>query len=310
MLLTYAISLLTDRILVINVTVPCKLSNFLIPNEIKWLQDIPNLDNLSKLIVPINWQGKIKRSGISKINFMKFKHDVIVIKTGMQLIKHLTINRNHQIKLKQLGFRIDDFNIENLIYIWYKKLFKFNGNLNKQYFKLIQQLKPSVNTKLICAQIRIGNEFGIPFMKRQDTKKFWNFIQNQFINKNKEYKLFITSDHSDVIDEAFSVFNNTDKLIAFKENSFHITLFDHKKKKCAQVADLLFDFNILGSYCDMGVVSHSGFGMIGILNRKDQKDLNNFYVYTNPTNLKSEYWNRNNLDFIQYNNSLLYLEFN
>ncbi len=108
--------MITDRILVINVTVPCKLSNFLIPNEIKWLQDIPNLNNLSKLIIPINWQGKIKRSGISKINFMKLKHDIIVIKTGMQLIKHLTINKNHQIKLKQLGFKIDDFNIEHLIY--------------------------------------------------------------------------------------------------------------------------------------------------------------------------------------------------
>jgi hypothetical protein len=302
--------LITDRILVINVTVPCKLSNFLIPNEIKWLQDIPNLNNLSKLMIPINWRGKVIDSGFSKINFLNYTQDIIVIKTGMQLIKHLTINNNHQIKLKQLGFKIDDFNIEHLIYNWYNRLFKFEENMDKRYNKLIKQLKPSVDTKLICAQIRIGNEFGIPFMKREETKKFWNFIKNQFINKNKEYKLFITSDHSDVIDEAFRVFNKTDKLIAFKENSFHITLFDHKKKKCDQVADLLFDFNILGDHCDMGVVSHSGFGMIGILNRKNQNDLNNFYVYTNPANLKSEYWNRNNLDFVQYNNSLLYLEFN
>jgi hypothetical protein len=60
----------------------------------------------------------------------------------------------------------------------------------------------------VCAQIRIGDNLITPFMKREETKKLCNFIQNQFINKNKEYKLFITSDHSDVIDEAFRVFNN------------------------------------------------------------------------------------------------------
>jgi hypothetical protein len=41
----------------------------------------------------------------------------------MQLIKHLTINKDHKIKLKKLAFVIDDFNIEHLIYNLYKRLF-------------------------------------------------------------------------------------------------------------------------------------------------------------------------------------------
>ena len=113
MFLTYAISLITNRVLLINVTVPCKLSNFLKPNEINWLQDIPNFNKLTKFIVPINWKGKMNESAFSKINFLNYTQDVLVIKTGMQLLKHLTINKEHQKKLIKLGFEIKNFNIEN-----------------------------------------------------------------------------------------------------------------------------------------------------------------------------------------------------
>jgi hypothetical protein len=60
----------------------------------------------------------------------------------------------------------------------------------------------------------------------------------------------------------------------------------------------------------MAVISHSGFGILGVLNRKNTECLKeNFYVYTNPFNLKQNFWNRNNLSFHKFSKSLLYLEY-
>jgi hypothetical protein len=39
----------------------------------------------------------------------------------MQLIKHLTINKNHHEKIKQLGYSLNEFTIENMIDKWYNK---------------------------------------------------------------------------------------------------------------------------------------------------------------------------------------------
>ena len=61
--------------------------------------------------------------------------------------------------------------------------------------------------------------------------------------------------------------------------------------------------------CDYGVVNQSGFGLVGILNRKDLKDLKNFYVFTNLENLKKSWSNRNDQNFIPFKNSLLYVDF-
>ena len=79
--------------------------------------------------------------------------------------------------------------------------------------------------------------------------------------------------------------------------------------ECDRIAEIYLDFFMLGK-CDMGVVSHSGFGLIGILNRKELKDLKNFYVFTNQENLKRKFRNRNDLYFIPFNASILYVEFN
>jgi len=68
------------------------------------------------------------------------------------------------------------------------------------------------------------------------------------------------------------------------------------------------DFNLLGN-CDYAVVSHSGFGILGVIKRKI-KDFKNIYVFTNPEQIKSKFWNRNNLSFYSLDSSFLYLEFN
>ena len=106
-----------------------------------------------------------------------------------------------------------------------------------------------------------------------------------------------------MIDEAEREFN--DKVVGFKKNSFHMGLL---KTGCgSEVGNIIVDFELLGQ-CDMGVVTHSGFGMVGVL-KKENKNFKNFFVYTDPVSMKKDYWSRENQSFHSFDPSLFYLEF-
>jgi hypothetical protein len=282
MLTVYAISLLTDRTFIIKneLSKNCFLQKFLLPNEINWLNNVTDIyNNLTRNYIEFSWYGKIKDSHFSQINFLEYYEDtdILTASTGMQLIKHLTINKNHHEKIKQLGYSLNEFTIENMIDKWYNKLFKLNNNLDKNLNEIISRVN---NSRFICAQIRIGGEMGIPFVPRSNTKLFWNFIRTNFLANNsiKDFKLFVTSDFADVVDEAYNEFG-ANNVIGFKNNSFHIHFASNLNKTCDDVGKIILDFSIL-SKCEYGIVSLSGFGMFGYINRKD-KNYKNLYVYNN-----------------------------
>ena len=218
----YAISLLMDRQLLIKIT-PCELSKYLEPNEIDWSIDhIPNYENLTKETFYISYNDRFVKNGLKNINFLNFKNqtNVILYRDGFNLIKHLTLNSNHHEKIKSLGYSLNTFNIEQLFYDAYRKLFKFNKNLDRLFNTMLRQAKPNRNTKLICAQIRTGDDGSFQFMARNDTRLFWRFIQNEFTPKLNDYKIFITTDKSSVIDEAIQMFGNGIK-ISITKYLFH-----------------------------------------------------------------------------------------
>ncbi len=270
---TYAISLLTDRKLIIRIKKTCDISKYLLPNEIDWNINLHQLENYHQLTTHnlfIYYNEDFIKNELKYINFVNYEtnKDVIVIRTGFNLLPYLAANPEHRLKLSQLGFNnVKAFTIEKLFYKWYKKLFKFNRNLQTKYDKLLNNnLKINNNSKLICAQVRLGGGGGVSidlkFTSRQNTALYWSHIKNMFLKNNEnnysllfDYKLFITTDTPDVIDEARQVFGK-DKVFGFKESSYHIE-FKRSSKQCDKLSELFIDFKLLGD-CDMGVISHSG----------------------------------------------------
>lgn len=184
----------------------------------------------------------MNESSFSKINFISYYSttDVIVITTNMQLIQHLTINKKHHKRIRELGYSIDNFNIEYLIDKWYEKLFKFSVQLHADYEKYLKILKPSVETKLICAQIRI-----FTYNERRYVPLFWQFIKEQFIKKNlngSDYKVFVTSDRPDIVDQSFKLFG--ERAVGRRANSFHLNYVNGDGSKCENIMKLIFDFQI------------------------------------------------------------------
>lgn len=306
---TYALSLLTDRQLLIKIDKPCKLEKSIEPNEIDWAQDVPNFDKLSQHKMFIYRDYDYVKNVFIKENFLNYhsEKDLIIVRTGLNLVKHLTINEAHHEKIEALGYSVKNFSIEYLLHTWYKKLFKFNSYLEIKYQKLLKASKPTKNTKVICAQLRIGSSTDFQFTSRNSSRYYWDTIKQKFLTNITDYKLFITTDVSNVIDEAVKEFGS-DKLIGFKSHSSHIDFVEKmdNDKKCIETSELFIDFFFLGK-CDMGVISQSGFGLYGILNREN-KNLDDFYVYSNPTGISKSFWERKNLTFIKYSPTLIYLE--
>lgn len=295
---TYAISLLTDRQLLIKIDKPCKIENYLYPNEINWVYNSTAIKHLTKYELNIDYNKNI----LLNINVLDFKKDfdLIIVRTGANFVRYLALNSKYHQKIQQLGYTIDNFNLETQFYNWYKKLFKFNNNLEIKYRNL---LNITSNKKLICAQVRLGGGRDRTFVPKNSPRLYWDLIKNKFLFNLTDYKLFITTDSKEVIDEANKEFDSN-KVIAFKQSSYHIdfVLFPFKTaRQCNQMSDLFLDFYFLGQ-CHMGVVSHSGFGLLGILNRKNLNEIyDNFYVYT-------DFWNKSQtLDFHRFNTSILYL---
>ncbi len=107
------------------------------------------------------------------------------------------------------------------------------------------------------------------------------------------------------------------RVIAFPSRSVHLEAETYKRfekfnnSHCDLLSEVYLDFYLLG-ICDQGVISHSGFGLFGILNnKKTTKEINeNFYVFANPNNLRRKWRDNKDQFFTAFNRSLLYLEYN
>ena len=186
------------------------------------------------------------------------------------------------------------------VHKWYNQLFKLPERLQARYQEFLREAKPNEDTGLICAQIRVGSKTGknnqdLFFMARNQTSVYWDLIKTEFIQKLYEkgnYKIFVTSDREDVKEEAVQLFGQH-KVIATRNSSMHfgIDISQSNDPRCPNLENVLYDFNLL-SNCDAAAVSHSGFGIMAMLNRPDPNK--NFFIYSleDQTILKNSYWDR------------------
>jgi hypothetical protein len=127
-----------DRKLIISETKPCKLEN-----KLNWTFNISNYNNLKKYELNIGYDDHFVRYKLPSIDFTEYyKHiDIILVKTGFNLIKHLTLNKKYHEKIKSIGYSIETFNIESLCFEWTIKLFKFSDKLQIKYNQILKLLK-------------------------------------------------------------------------------------------------------------------------------------------------------------------------
>jgi hypothetical protein len=286
-------SLITNRTFLIVMSHPCDLKNMLEINEIHWNNTVECLDELE-----IEYLNKVSNSEFHKllryqdIKEYKSSADVIIIHNNLDWIQSFSFNINLYQDIIRLGYTIDKFKLPYLFRDFYKKLFKLTPKLMNKYREFEKRAKPNNKTKLYCAQIRIGGkrpyvEFDKMFTERNNSRLYWQFMKNNFLTNQstKDYKIFITTDTQSVEEEAIVEFG-ADYVV---HNSGLITHFDREKiiskNNCERVERAILDFHSL-QLCDEVVISKSGFGILGILNRQDPiknlyrfEKINNNYVF-------------------------------
>ncbi|CAF0953066.1 unnamed protein product [Brachionus calyciflorus] len=299
---TYAFSLITNRTFLIKITKNCDLKNILIPNKILWYSSqVPNSVSNKTLNYAWNYNLEIEFRNSTTILKEISNENLIIIKSGFMFSNVLSENRNFQERLNQLGYEPSKFKLAFQLRKWYQDLFRLNKRLQVKYDKLLKQMKPTVNSKLICAQLRMGDEGHVGESDLDMGSKFWNFINQTFLidDKMNKFSIFITSDREYFKKDAELFFRN--KRVFYTGNSSLHVERPSDSNQCENLEKVIFDFHLMQN-CDIGVVSHSGFGILAMWNRPDPfKDL---YVYTkkNQDELRQNYWNRKNLTFVKYGN--------
>jgi hypothetical protein len=209
-------------------------------------------------------------------------------------------------RLNQIGFNEDSFRFEYLIYPVYQKLFKLRNETQIKVNNFINKIRNN-SIDLICAQIRIGDHDGTRPLPYNHIYKYFNLIKQKLIFETleeKDYRVYITSDRDSVLMEALNYFGG-DKVVNIELDGSYIQGIHLDKDKssksdynCYQYEAPIVSFHLL-QFCDKIVVSQSGFGILGALNR-DNDPFREFYIYTSQKLLHDPEASRKSLSFYNY----------
>jgi hypothetical protein len=187
---TYAISLLLGRHFLINITKPCNLSDFLLPNEHDWSVSVPSLiakrklrPNFTSISYLTRNYGFYKAYNVTDVLNMMFTYwdvDVIYFQVNDNWLPFFQSDKTLRRRIAQLGYDPYNFRLGYLLKPWLKRLFRYSDTVKSEYEKHVPKLKPNNKTVLICAQIRTHD---VP--KKKNVFKatlFWDFIMVYYLS--------------------------------------------------------------------------------------------------------------------------------
>ena len=269
-----ALALIQNRNFLITITQPCLINNLLESNLIKWDAQMTRNTSRSYELHSVDDLKMISKMKTLNLKTYLNEYDLITIRNNQNWLKSFSINPTISHSINQLGYSQSEFRTHFLMREWYTALFKLKPNLTKRYEDFLKLAKPNSETKLICAQIRLGGSnrknhaSDWKFNERNVTKLVWEFIRKTFLSKvSSNYKLFVTTDDEDVEKEALEQFGSS-QLVINSGDIIHIDRDVRNLNDCSKIEKTILDFHCLQN-CDMAVISKSGFGKLGLWNRRN-----------------------------------------
>lgn len=252
---SYLLANATNRTFGVIMKHPCDMNKFLVPNTYNWTITPEQIQNLTTSSLSVRNNRKFTNS-LTNIDFNRiYPQDVVYILNNQEY--HLQLFQN---KLYRKNLEWARKLPKNLIYrTILNKLFKLHPNLEKKKNVFLKMARPSPQSKLICAQVRMGKNPSIPWDNRQmnsmaGVENLWNF----FDEKDNVSNIFITADSSAVIQSAKKRFNK--RFVTTDGPIIHIDKA-YRGSPCSGMEKLILDQMILKD-CDTLVVSSSSFGRI------------------------------------------------
>jgi hypothetical protein len=255
---SYGLSLLTNRRFLIDIRHPCNLNELLLPNEINWNIKDQILNGTQTSLYCIDAPTCVNH--FKNVNMSNFEIDnnIVNIQLNNDWLAHFSNDKQIQDYVVKLGYSPEKFKLIYMMNEWYTKLFKLSPLMQEKYDLIKENAKITSNTKIYCAQIRIGGKrpnvpHDAPFNSLNVTKLFWQFIRENFIDtSNDDWKLFITTDIEVVEIEALKEFGK-DKILRIPGIFSHVDM-ETNSKDCSRIEKPILDFHFLQN-CDKAVIS-------------------------------------------------------
>ena len=288
---SYVWALISNREFSLDIRHPCPLTQLFEPNEVFWNKSIKCYDNsdeetekLSSVLVnkidKFDYLNEFKLIDLTEY-FSNIK--IILLRANLDYIQPLSENKVIEQKILSLGLvdKIENFKMAHIFRPVYNKLFKLTPKLQKVFDRFKTSSKQNPNAKLICAQIRIGANRPEEvcdriFTERKDSKLFWDFIREEIIQNDNNFKIFITSDTESVVNEALDEFGE-DKIMNIDGFYNHIDVGPVSNSTCKLYEKTILDFHAF-QQCDKVVVSRGGYGLMANFLRKNP--FQDFFRYT------------------------------
>ena len=143
--------------------------------------------------------------------------------------------------------------------------------------------------QILKATRRPNVAFDYQYNSLSVTKLFWRFIREHLVNSSTlnddDWKLFISTDTEAVLKEAVQEFG-AERLIQIPGLFTHIDRELDAGEDCSRVEKTILDFHFMQN-CDKAVVSKSGFGKMGVWNRRDP--IKDMYVFEDNVFAKADF---------------------
>ncbi|XP_013379911.1 uncharacterized protein LOC106151281 [Lingula anatina] len=272
----YAFAILTGREYRISHTFPCNLKEFFHGNKTLWDEKVITAEHATKRniklfgFLPTFGSWVLQSSNLSET----FPEDIITFRTNNDIIPYLRFNKNFTKTIeKAFSMPIDDFHYVTLFRRLFHELFSPNKQFEEKFQKYYQLLKPSNDSTLVCAQIRLQ------FIKVSGMKNVFKFLQ-ETIKRVGKSKLLVSTDAENVRSAAKTLF--PEQLVDIEGPLGHV---DKPGSGCRDMEKALTDFLML-SKCDILIHSPSGFGQQAAMLKYPYKDvyqINYAGVITNLT---------------------------
>ncbi|XP_070209879.1 uncharacterized protein [Littorina saxatilis] len=269
----YVLAAMLDRDFRVHISFPCDLGLFMAPNKVDWRVNAAELSgqNVKKYITQdqdsVNFALQLVQTEDLR---QKLSDDVTVLTWNMEVVKYL---RQHELA-SRVGWMAG------------KTVPEIFSQALRDIFTLSHDVQDALNTfhksvpadtKLICAQMRLGNRPGFPdavlsYMHTvQQFPVLVNFLSTY--NHSKNYRIFVASDSDEIVSMAKREFPEVilsiPGPITHIDNTRGLTACDGFKKA------ILDEYAL--SECDVLIISESGLGKVASFLRGSDRELYLFH---------------------------------
>ncbi|XP_046584819.1 uncharacterized protein LOC124291790 [Haliotis rubra] len=268
----YLLARVTGRRFGINMSHPCDIKKFYIPNMVNWNVNVKDIQGLS--LEQVNWMNN--RNGVVDVKSdfnLKHPSDVVFFRTNQDIINGIKYSPRYG------SFVPKEFKTKKRPQIFqtiWHQLMTPSVHFGKRINKFMSTVPKE--TDLVCSHVRMRKNPNMPndaspINALSSVDLLWRFL-SKFKNTSR---VFVASDSVDVRNSARKWFGNreidTDGVV------LHIDLQGHVSSACIGLEMALLDQAVL-SLCKVLVVSTSNFSIRGAMMSKLKQKL---FMFKNGT---------------------------